>query len=79
MRLLSKLLLALAVTVALSSTARAQAFKDLLVAVPGPLLEVAVRRDADQRHGELPAAELVGQPAELPGDVAVGVAVLGLV
>jgi hypothetical protein len=34
MRLLSKPLFALAVTVALTSTARAQAFKDLLVAVP---------------------------------------------
>src|SRR3954449_4370724 len=52
---------------------------DLVVVVAGALLEVRVRRDADQRRGELLGAERSGQPAELARDVGAVVGVLDLV
>src|SRR3954465_4510108 len=52
---------------------------DLVVVVAGALLEVRVRRDADQRRGELLGAERSGQPAELARDVSAVVGVLDVV
>ena len=52
---------------------------DLVVVVPGALLEVRVGRDADQRDRDLLGAERVGEAAKLARDVAAGVVVLGVV
>ena len=51
----------------------------LLVVVAGALLEVAVRRHADQRHRDLLGAERVAQGPELAGDVRAGVDVVDVV
>src|SRR4051794_22527717 len=52
---------------------------ELLVVVARALLEVAVRRDPDQRDGELLGAERLRQPPELSGHVGARVAVLDVV
>ena len=52
---------------------------DLVVEVAGALLEVRVRRDADQRRRELLGLQRVGQAPELARDVGVRVDVVGVV
>ena len=52
---------------------------ELLVVVAGALLEVGVRRYADQRHRELLGAECLRERPELARDVGAGVGALDLV
>src|SRR4051794_37917665 len=52
---------------------------DLVVCVSGPLLEVGVRRYADQRGGDLRAAKRIGEAAKLPWDVGALIGVANLI
>ena len=54
-------------------------FLDLVVRVSCPLLEIAVRRYADQGGGDLCRPQRLGEPAELAWDVGAGVGVANVI